>query len=119
MPNKHEVNKSMAFEMKPMNSQEINIGKSIIAEFLDKDLSFGYVMLLCKELSYYTIFKKQSLMLTTKGFADQVIRFIEKDSYMKTLGKLKYVDISDNYIEIWVGEYHFGLFNCDSFIVPL
>lgn len=116
---KYEFSKSVALSLPKMTASEIEKSVKQLASFLDNN-EYKNLMFLCKELSYYTIFSHQSIT-TNIGVAQEIIKFARKDSFLKTLGSLVYVDFNEDcgYMEFWIGEYHFGLFPCDSFIVPV
>ena len=91
-----------------------------IEEFLKTKAPYRYLMLLCNELRYYTIFEVSALT-TTSGTAQQIVKFIETDSFLKTVGRLKLIEADGNpdLVEIWIGDKHFGLFPCDTFVVKI
>ena len=78
-------------------------------------------MLLSKELSYYTMFQINSPQdsLTPKMIFLKIIEFIKSDEYLQTLGDIKQIEVAAHFIEIWIGQYHFALFESSDFFVKL
>ena len=100
------------------NQLDKGIANSLPA--LNQEAPYRYLMLLCNELRYYTIFEVSALT-TTSGAAQQIVKFIETDSFLKTVGRLKLIEADGNpyLVEIWIGDKHFGLFPCDSIVVKI
>jgi hypothetical protein len=116
---KNQFDKGIARSLPNLDQQALEAAIGEIVNYLKQNLPYRNLMLLCKELSYYTIFSV-SVLTTPEGAAKQIADFISTDTFIRNnIGAIKLVEDSGNYVEIWVGEYHFGLFPCDSFIVPI
>ena len=119
MITKNEYEKQIAASLKPLKREDIpqetvdNID-SLFANRYNK-----YIMLLCHENRYYTIFNRVTNVISTKSIAERLLDFIFDDPYLKTLGDIKYIDICEEHVEIWIGELYFALFECDGFIVNI
>ncbi len=99
----YEVNKSIMAQKPPMKANE---AKNAIKEFVD-NVKNNYYMMLCKELSYYTLFHMNSL--STEKIEDIVME-IATD-----YGVFYSADVYEDHVEIWVkmkitGEYHMFMF---------
>lgn len=116
---KNQYDKGIAQSLPALDHKALEASTQMIVDYLIEKTPYKNLMLLCKELSYYTIFSV-SVITTPEGVAKQVINFISTDTFIRNnLGAIKLVENSGDYMEIWIGEYHFGLFPCDSFIVPI
>lgn len=116
---KHQLDKGIAKSLPNLDTKALESAATEIINYLISKAPYRNLMLLCKELSYYTIFSV-SVLTTPEGVARQILDFIAKDSFIvNNLGAIKIIENSGDYVEIWIGEYHFGLFPCDSFIVPI
>ena len=116
---KNQYDKGIARSLPALDHKALEASTQMIVDYLIEKTPYKNLMLLCKELSYYTIFSV-SVITTPEGVAKQVINFISTDTFIRNnLGAIKLVENSGDYMEIWIGEYHFGLFPCDSFIVPI
>lgn len=117
---KNQLDKGVANSLPALNQEALKQGIIDIEEFLKTKTPYRYLMLLCNELRYYTIFEVSALT-TTSGAAQQIVKFIETDSFLKTVGRLKLIEADGNpdLVEIWIGDKHFGLFPCDTFVVKI
>lgn len=119
MLNKNDLDKSIAKSLPALENNELKEAQNLIDDYLKRNRPFRYLMLLSNELHYYTIFDTE-VMITDIGIARKLIEFITLDSYLQNnIGAVKLIEEADNYIEIWIGECHFALFVCDSFIVKM
>jgi len=119
MISKNDLDKQLARSLPPLGSNELKEVCKDIIFYLDNKQPFRYLMLLSNELHYYTIFDTEE-MITNIGVANKIINFLTKDSYLtREIGSLKLVEITEDYIEIWINDIHFALFPCDSFIVVM
>lgn len=119
MLTKNELDKQAAARMGPATKKEISEMILESSAFLVAHPNKNY-MLFSKELSHFVIFPKASVLDSEVGFLTKVINFIQKDEYLRmNVGSIVLIEPSDNFIEIWVGEYHFALFPCDDFIVEV
>lgn len=114
--NKNELDKIAARALPPLPEDEIIAMVDPIVEMFPK---VEYLMLLSKELSYYTIFKIHPL--TGIRYAiEKIFDFIKTDDYLVgDLGQIKHIETNEQYVEIWIDEYHFALFECSNFIVNI
>lgn len=113
---KHELDKIAARALNPLSQTEINLMVDPVAEELK---NATYIMLLSKEISYYTIFKVHPLT-GIKTAVKKIFSFIQTDSFLtKEIGSLVHIETNDQFTEIWIGETHFALFECSSFIVNI
>ena len=118
--NIYQWDKNAAASMPAMSYTQMLDKKPIIVKFLKQFDNIKHIMLLSNELRYYTIFD-----ITAEPIIDNVVlkllKFLKNDTFLKTLGKTKYIDIdeTESHIEIWIGEERFALFPCDSFVVPI
>lgn len=116
----YDLNKIAMENLKPMTNSDINtILSTAECKCFPKD-HWTYLMLMCKELSYFTIIKNEH-----RGeydtLADAVSDlFTSYPGYKET----KSIDINDDdTVDIWVliddEIYMFKLFNCDTFVVTV
>jgi len=121
---KNDYDKDIAKKLPKLGVKEMQESHNTILEYLNKERDEGglpvNIMLMSKDLSYYTIFKKSPLQ-TAVGIATEIMKFLNKDEYLKTLGDLVDVDTNEqgSLVEIWIGSNHFGLFSCDFMFVEL
>ena len=99
----YKVNKSI---MEKKSTMKINKAKNALKEFIN-NIKNNYYMMLCKELSYYTLFHINNL--STEKIEDIVIE-IATD-----YGVFYSADIYEDHVEIWVkmkitGECHMFMF---------
>lgn len=99
----YEVNKSIMAKKSPM---KVNEAKNTLKEFIN-NIKNNYYMMLCKELSYYTLFHINNL--STEKIEDIVIE-IATD-----YGVFYSADVYEDHVEIWVkmkitGECHMFMF---------
>ena len=115
----YELNQQVMSQMKPLSEEEISSRLEIIEEFF-KNIKNEYLMLLCNELKYYTVFKTSSQDETAYNtFSNAVL------DILNNLGEIKDIYNNDNgAIEIWSthqdGTSHcYYLFGYDAGIVPV
>lgn len=111
----YELNKNIIMGLPALTN--FNKEKEALTKFHNKENS-EYYMLLCKDISYYTIFKnKNDPFVTPNHFAEEVI------DCLLTLGEVVSIDLKQEKdgFEIWIkmnGEaYCMYLFNCTLFVV--
>lgn len=118
---KYEYDKQIATQLPPLTAEGIKQAITDIENFLAKQKSNQYLMLLSNELNYYTIFNKKKTVKTIYGISEEIMNFILEDSFlMGTVGPVKLVEENSNsYMEIWIGNEHFALFPCDQLVVNI
>ena len=94
----YDLNKQMVKSLPPMDEE----GKSafinnIFNKFIEKD-SNKYYMLLCKELSYFTVFHKDDI--NTDNFAETIHQLLSERGTIITAGWDN--EKNQNSIEYWV-----------------
>ena len=113
----YELNKNVIMGLPALTNFDEE--KKALTNFHNKENS-EYYMLLCKDISYYTIFKDKNefdLFSTPNHFAEEVI------DCLLTLGEVVSIDLKQEKdgFEIWIkmnGEvYCMYLFNCTPFVV--
>lgn len=112
----YDINKS-AFAQMPILSTEEEIDEVIdkINNFHNK-LNGSNYMLLCKELSYFTVFEKQFLSVNSLGY--ELINCLQSNDY-----SILSADLSEQgNLEIWIRtndneNYCMLLFECSDFII--
>lgn len=116
----HEQTKEIVKTLPPFSATEWKQVEEDLVKFLDENSSTKNFMLLSNEIRYYTIFKVENVLLTTVGMAEKMMKFINKDEFLKSLGKIKvFKKTETGEMEIWIGETHFLLFDVDSFFVSI
>ncbi len=117
---KNQLDKNVANSLPALNEKTLIQGIYDIEAFLKKKAPYQYLMLLCNELRYYTIFKT-TIVSTTMGTANKIVNFLKDDEFLNSIGKLKLIEADGNpdLVEIWIGDKHFGLFPCDTFVVDI
>lgn len=115
----YELNQQVMSQMITLSKEEISSRLEIVEEFF-KNIKNEYLMLLCNELNYYTVFKTSSQDETAYNtFSDAVL------DILNDLGEIKDIYNNDNgAIEIWSthqdGTSHcYYLFGYDAGIVPV
>lgn len=92
----YELNKQIVADSLPLTIEEINQKKEMLTKYFEEDWAF---MLLCKDLSYYTVFldRTNEQPLPPK-FADEVI------DCLQSIGSIKGIDLNteQNAVEIWI-----------------
>lgn len=118
--NKHELDKIAVEALLPLSLEEIEKSKLEIVDFLDQ-FPNNYLMLLCKETNYYTFFDltKTINCKSATQLVDAILDFILTDSYLSELGPIKHIEIHSTYVEIWISNYHFALFESSGLVVTL
>ena len=98
--------------------ENAKISREDLERFIEEHRSTKNFFLLSNELRYYTIFRRDSAITTSKGSSANVMAFLIGDAFLKGLGKLKVFKRTDrDEIEIWIGETYFLFFDADSFFV--
>lgn len=91
----YDLNKSIVSQLKPMTMEEIQTKKDVFKSYKEKSDN-DYHMLLCKDYSYYTIFKF-NMASEFKSFGEAVITIITE------LGDVYSIEEqNDSAIEIWI-----------------
>ena len=115
---KLEYETSIVKNLPPLTRAEIEISREDLERFIEEHRSTKNFFLLSNELRYYTIFRRDSAITTSKGSSANVMAFLIGDAFLKGLGKLKVFKRTDrDEIEIWIGETYFLFFDADSFFV--
>lgn len=117
---KNQLDKGVANSLPALSQKALTQGIYDIETFLKAKAPYRYLMLLCNELRYYTIFDV-SVLNTPIGAANKIVNFINTDSFLREVGELKLIEADGNpdLVEIWIGDKHFGLFPCDTFVVKM
>lgn len=115
----YELNQQVMSQMITLSKEEISSRLEIVEKFF-KNIKNEYLMLLCNELNYYTVFKTSSQDETAYNtFSDAIL------DILNDLGEIKDIYNNDNgAIEIWSthqdGTSHcYYLFGYDAGIVPV
>lgn len=118
---KAEQDKAIIEKLPPFTATELKLVKEDLIRYFEEQAKVEHFMLLSNDINYYTIFKKENILLKTdKARAMNFFDFIFKDRFLKTLGKPKVVKRSgEDQVEIWIGTTPFVLFNADSFFVEI
>ena len=91
----YDLNKSIVSQLKPMTIEEIQAKEDVFKSYKEKSGN-DYHMLLCKDYSYYTIFKF-NMASEFKSFGEAVITIITE------LGDVYGIEEqNDGAIEIWI-----------------
>ena len=94
--NLYDLNKQIISQMAILSEEDLVDSKTLIRDYLREQNNYFY-MLLCKELSYYTILHAVRGANELPAAADEVIACIQN------VGDIKSIDRNnDNAIEIWV-----------------
>ena len=117
MPTQHDIGKQIMNVIPPLDHNGLVEAKQIIKKYFDNK-QFDYLMFLCNELRYFTFFKIED-NINSNTIGEQIIDFILTDDYLSSFGGIKNIEPTKDYLEIWLGDYHFGLFQSDSFVVKL
>lgn len=89
----YELNQQAYKKAPYLTPEEIAEKKKLLTDFFNRDSAF---MLLCKEISYYTVFLDRTAeQLLPPKFCDEVIDCVQN------LGSIKSIEL-DGHIEIWV-----------------
>lgn len=118
---KAEQDKAIIEKLPPFTTTELKLVREDLIRYFEEQAEVEHFMLLSNDINYYTIFKKENILLKTdKARAMNFFDFIFEDSFLKTLGKPKVVKRSgEDQVEIWIGTTPFVLFNADSFFVEI
>ena len=111
--NLYDLNKQIMSQMESFDIKKWEQAEKDIAEW-DQEIAATYYMLLCKELSYYTVFVNDGYEFHNLGSAiRECLEFVGGDTVS--------VDIEPDRVEIWIKQeedtYCFYLFNYDAGIV--
>lgn len=119
--NKYEYEKQIAQQMPALDNHGFLIAEETMNSFLrdEKNRNAKFLMLLCNELNYYTIFHLSNNVLRINLPMVSILNFLKDDPFLKSLGDIKYIDNNEDHIEIWIGEYYFALFVADTFVVNI
>lgn len=94
----YDLNRQMVKSLPPMdNDGKVAFINNIFNKFIEKD-SNKYYMLLCKELSYFTVFHKDDI--NTDNFAETVHQLLSERGTIITAGWDN--EENQNSIEYWV-----------------
>lgn len=96
--NMYDVNKQLISQFANLSDEDIENGREMIHNYFQEQEN-EYYMLLCKDISYYTLFHINK-SITEPAAADEVIECI------KCIGAVKSIDLTEgkSAIEIWVQE---------------
>lgn len=113
--NLYELNKTIINQLEPLSEQELAEREQLINEF-DATILSDYYMLLCKDISYYTIFDREKTIFLANPLGEEVIDCV------KNVGEIMSIDkTEDGNIEIWVRNNEdvmcMYLFDCKSLVV--
>ena len=115
-----EYEKSIVESLPNFTKKELQQVREDLINFLENQNKTKNFMLLSNEIRYYTIFQKTSAVITATGMGDKILSFLNNDSFLKELGRLKVLKrTGENEIEIWLGATPFLLFDADSFFVSI
>lgn len=112
--NLYELNKMIVSQLPRATEKDIQSFKTILKDF-SQTINSNYYMLLCKDISYYTIFTKSK---TNELFEDLVIECVQNVGDIITIEKTP----EEQAIEIWIcnennDAYCMYLCDCSSLIV--
>lgn len=91
----YEINQQLISQLPALTENQIDEGKTKIYEFAKNNYN-QYYMLLCRDLNYYTVLKRDPLNAAPNDTLEQVV--IECAQY---LGNIKAIDATEGAIEIW------------------
>lgn len=96
--NMYEMNKQLMSQFANLSDEDLENSRELIRNYF-KEQANEYYMLLCKDISYYTLFHIND-KITEPAAADEVIECI------KCIGTVKAIDLTEgeSAIEIWVQE---------------
>ena len=112
----YELNKTIIAALPDISEEEIEEGLEAINEF-DEIVSAKYYMLLCKELSYFTVLRRRKIKCEDATLAEAFM------SCLKSFGTIKSIEIKpeDSAVEIWMKKdedvFCFYLFNYTAGVV--
>lgn len=118
----YELNQQVMTQMKSLTEEQIFDKLNIIEDFF-KNIKNKYLMLYCKELSYFTVFETNSTSKTAYNLFSEAVLDILRD--LQELGDIKDIFNNDNgAIEIWITHFDktshcYYLFGYDAGIVPV
>ena len=91
----YELNKSIIMALPDATEDDIKDGLESINEF-DEKVGAKYYMLLCKEISYYTVLRRRKIKCEDATVGEATI------ACLRSLGTIKSIDILEDAVEIWV-----------------
>ena len=96
--NMYDLNKQFMSQLATLSDEDLENSREVIRKYFQTQQN-EYYMLLCKDISYYTLFHINN-KITEPAAADEVIECI------KCIGAVKAVDLTEgeSAIEIWVQE---------------
>ena len=96
--NMYEMNKQFISQLANLSDEDLENSRELIRNYF-KEQANEYYMLLCKDISYYTLFHIND-KFTEPTAADEVIECV------KCIGTVKAIDLTEgeSAIEIWVQE---------------
>lgn len=107
--NLYELNKQLVVQLPPMENQEVEKKKQLIADF-KKEQSNVFYMLLSNEINYFTLFKLIPYG-NEASFEDEVIACLRDNGAIQSIELVE----DGSAIEIWVKKY----FSDDSIVFYL
>lgn len=116
---KHEIEESIIADLPPFNKKEFEEVRDDVIKFFKEHEDTDKFMLLSNKINYFTLFEKGMSLNTDIGRADKLLTFLNNDSFLESLGKLKVLKRTEdnNKLEIWIGDTFFLFFDADSFFV--
>lgn len=114
---KNELDTITVDALPPLTPEEIEESIKEIETFFKTRDDTQYFMLLQRDTNYYTIFDNISNM-SIKKVVKNIINFIQTDPYLTSIGVIKHIETQD-FVEIWVGSYHFALFEAGGLVIKL
>lgn len=94
----YDLGKGIMSNAPVLTNEEMKEKENLINEFFEK-INSEYYMLLCKEISYYTIFKKETLLFSELNHLG-----IGVTECLKAIGDILNIEVTANNdaIEIWL-----------------
>ena len=96
--NMYDLNKQFMSQLATLSDEDLENSREVIRKYFQTQQN-EYYMLLCKDISYYTLFHINN-KITEPAAADEVIECV------KSIGAVKAIDLTEgeSAIEIWVQE---------------
>ena len=117
--NKNELDKIAAEALPPLPEEELQKAAKEMINFFSAERN-NYLMLLSKENNYYTFFDlTKTPNLNPTDLVSKILEFITTDDYLLELGPIKHIETHLTYIEIWIGNIHFAVFESSALVVTL
>jgi hypothetical protein len=92
----YEINQQLISQLPALSQDKIDEGKELIYNSAQDNYN-QYYMLLCRDLNYYTVLKRDPENAAPNDTLEQVV--IECAQY---LGDIKAIDNAGNAVEIWI-----------------